>query len=252
MMYGKDLVVSNEFGSGGEVSPDGTQIAIALRNPSAWNYYLGVVRYDGSAVREYTELVPIEMCWSHDQSKMALIAYDPVRSESLVILDLSSKKTQVIVPDVVDGHLTSQCWSPDDKQVVFESEGDVRIGQIGKERAAVLAKGQNPTWSPVGDWIAFCDHGTYYSLHPGEETPKKLFHRKRATSGLYWSPDARFVAYVVEDWLALVESYSLRVRRLADNSDDRVANAIGPGAGGQWVANKELLRLVDAKPKRFM
>ena len=79
----------------------------------------------------------------------------------------------------------------------------------GKERSVVLARGQNSTWSPVGDWVAFCDHGTYYSLHPGEGTPQKLFHRKRAASGLYWSPDARFVAYVVEDWFALdVESYS--------------------------------------------
>lgn len=253
MLYRKDLLVSNESGSGGEVSPDGTQIAIGLKDPSpsrmAFDYYLGVVRYDGSAVREFPEITPIEMCWSHDQSKIAITAYNHSPNVSLVIFDLGSKMIRVVVPVVVDSRLTSQCWSPDDKQIVYESEGSVRIAEIGKERSVVLAKGQNPTWSPVGDWVAFCDHGTYYSLHPGEETPKKLFHRKRAVSGLYWSPDARFVAYVVEDWFALdVESYSLRVRRLADNSDDRVAEAAGAGAGGQWVTNKELLTLADAKP----
>jgi hypothetical protein len=252
MLYGKDLV-SNEFGSGGEVSPDGTQIAIGLNNPgpnwSVRHYYLGVVRYDGSAVREYPEISPIEMCWSHDQSKMAMTVYNPVPNISLVIFDLTSKKAQVVVPDVVEAHLTTQCWSPDDKQIVYESQGNVRIAELGKDGSTTLAKGKTPTWSPLGDWIAFRDDDTYYSLHLGEVTPKKLFYRKRAASGLYWSLDARFVAYVVEDRFALdVESYSVRVRRLADNSDDRVAEAAGAGAGGQWVTNKELLTLADAKP----
>ena len=155
MLYRKDLLVSNESGSGGEVSPDGTQIAIGLKDPSpsrmAFDYYLGVVRYDGSAVREFPEITPIEMCWSHDQSKIAITAYNHSPNVSLVIFDLGSKMIRVVVPVVVDSRLTSQCWSPDAKQIVYESEGSVRIAEIGKERSVVLAKGQNPTWSPVGD-----------------------------------------------------------------------------------------------------
>ena len=52
-------------------------------------------------------------------------------------------------------------------------------------------------------------HGeTYYAIHPSGEGQKKLFHKPRAVSALFWSPDSRFVAYVHRDFFALdVEFY---------------------------------------------
>ena len=65
---------------------------------------------------------------------------------------------------------------------------------------------------------------------------------------MYWSPDSRFVAYVQQGFFSLdVESYSLMVRRLADNAEDRVAEAPGAGAGCQWVSSRELLAIVESQ-----
>jgi hypothetical protein len=240
--------------SPGAVSPDGTQIAIDINNllehrPSS----LGIVRPDGGDFREYTEVSPAQICWSHGQSKLAMSVYDKSPKVRLVIFDLGSKLTQMVLPHVMDPHISTQCWSPDDKQIVYEFEGTVRVQEIGNDRSSVLAKGTEPSWSPDGNWIAFRDRDTYYAVHPNGDGRKKLFHRKNVVSGLFWSPDSRIVAYVsiagiLEGGFSIdVETNQLRVRRLEDNSEDWVADYVGAGVGYQWVKNRDLLRIVQAQ-----
>lgn len=58
------------------------------------------------------------------------------------------------------------------------------------------------------------------------------------------------VASILEGGLTLdVENYRLRVRRLADNSDDWVAN-VGGGEEFQWVTNPKLLDLARLKQEQ--
>jgi WD40-like Beta Propeller Repeat len=243
--------------STGAVSPDGTEIAIDINNllehrlPS-----LGIIRPDGSDFREYTEVSPAQVCWSHDQSRLAMSSYDMAPKVSLVIFDMSSKLTQMVLPRVVDPHISAQCWSPDDKQIVYEFEGNVRVQEIGKDRSTVLAKGTEPTWSPGGSWIAFRDRDTYSAIHPNGDGRKKLFHKKNAVSGLFWSPDSRLVAYVSQadffEQFPIIDAevYMLRIRRLEDNSEVTVAGGVGAGVGYQWVTNRELPSVVQAQAPR--
>ncbi len=154
-----------------------------------------------------------------------------------------------------DGAVTSQCWSPDSKQFAYETDGTVDVYDLEGNKTRVLAKGKYPTWSPDGKWIAFLDQDTYYAIRPSGEDRKTLFHKWHAQSGLWWSPDARIVAYVsqaglLEGGFSLdVESYWLRVRRLQDNSEGR-AGGYG-GVNYQWVTNMELLKQAEsnASPK---
>ncbi len=94
----------------------------------------------------------------------------------------------------------------------------------------VLAKGRDATWSPDGNWIAFLDDDTYYAISPSGENGRELFKSRGALSGLWWSPDSRTVAYASRNRLferpliaVDVGWVRLRVRRLADNSEDWVA-----------------------------
>jgi hypothetical protein len=90
----------------------------------------------------------------------------------------------------------------------------------------------------------------YYAIHPSGEGKKELFHKTRAYSGLFWSPDTRFVAYVHEGFVALgVEFYHLMVRRLKDNSETWVADGVGCCINFQWVTNPELLKRAEAAAK---
>jgi WD40-like Beta Propeller Repeat len=243
-------------GMGGTVSPDGAEVAVDSSNwgPGYRDHtmFLDIVGTDGRGLREYPEVRGALPCWSHDGSKLAmtLLKSPEVR---LGILDLASKKMRTFDPRTTDEYsrFTSQCWSPDDKELVFEADGKVQVYEIEKDQIRNLATGTNPTWSPDGSWIAYRDRNDYYVIHPSGNGKKKLFHKRRAVSGLFWSPDGRFVAYVHEDFLALdVEFYHLMVRRLADGDEDWVADGIACCIEYQWVENPELLKRALAEGKR--
>jgi hypothetical protein len=243
--------------SGGTVSPDGAEVAVLSSNWGAGYrdhiMFLNVIGTDGNGLREYREILDGAECWAPDKSKLAMILR--MRPEAkLQILDLITKNMQSFGPQTAERylHLTSQCWAPNGKELVFEANGNVQVYKIETDRLRILAAGTEATWSPDGTWIAYRDegHNDYYVIHPSGEGNKKLFHKRRSISGLYWSPDARFVAYVQQDFFSLdVEFYHLMVRRLEDKSETRVADGVACCIGYQWVRNPELLKRAEAAAK---
>ena len=247
---GKSLVPMED--GPGTMSPDGTKIALevvrwegAVRAAS-----LGVVRWDGSDLQQYPGIQTLNTCWSHDQSKIAMTAFSKANT-TLGIFEVASKQLHTFEPQSeIDpkSHFTSQCWSRDDAQLVYETEGNVKVYEIGNRKWRILAKGTQPTWSPDGDWIAYRDGATYFAIRPSGEDKKTLFNKTRAVSGLYWSPDSRFVAYIHQDFIGLdTEFYHLMVRRLQDNSEDWVANGVLCCINYQWVKNAQLVRHVESE-----
>ena len=208
---------------------------------------LEAFRPDGFSFGIIPRLAADDMCWSHDQSKLAATLLDPPYGR-LGIFDLRSKATQAIEPQVeMIPHLTSQCWSPDDKHIAYETDGSVKLFEIGNASIRALAKGTDVTWSPDGDWIAFPDGATYYAIHPDGQGRKRLFHCRGAASALYWAPDSRIVAYVkVLGFLQAgpgVEANRLRVRRLVDGSDDELCpDDVWWYANYHWMTSTELMR----------
>jgi Tol biopolymer transport system component len=239
-------VSSNGRLSAGAVSRDGEEIAFELSFYPPLRQYLGVAHSDGSGLREYPDVVsPHDFCWSNDKSKLALNA--AVRRQlhgALVIVDLDSKATQEIE---ASAGVTSQCWSPDDKHVVYGVGDSIRIYDLGEGKWRELAKGVNPTWSPDGNWIAFYHKDAYYAIRPSGAERKQLFKQKDVRTGLWWSPDGSVVAYI-----CLGGKYDphrdfdfvprqLRVRRLADNSDDWILTEpdVGYVPNFQWILPAE-------------
>ena len=128
------------------------------------------------------------------------------------------------------------------------AHGNLRIFTISRGESRELTTGTDSSWSPEGYWIAYHDRDNYYVIRPSGEDKRKLFHKTRVVSALYWSPDSRFIAYVRQDFFALdVEFYHLMVRRLEDGDEDWVANGVACCIGYQWVTNKELLPIVQAQ-----
>ena len=238
--------------SSGVVSRDGTEVAARCFRANRFMFMLGIVRSDGSSLREYPEVIPREICWSYDKAKLAMTVVRRGSPDAeLVVMDLG---TEVVTEEMEPrAQLTSQCWSPDDKKIVYQAEGSVRIYELGKDKSSVLvlAKGEKPTWSPDGNWIAFLDHDTYYTIRPDAHDRKKLFTHDHVYSGLWWSPDSRIVAYITlaglfEGGFTLdADIEQLRVRRLEDNSEDRVLVGL-PGDDFQWVMNPQLLKQVES------
>jgi WD40 repeat protein len=216
---------------------------------------LEAFRPDGFSFGRIPRLATDDMCWSHDQSELAATLLDRPHGR-LGISDLRSKATQTIELQVeIIPHFTSQCWSPDDKQIAYETDGSVKLYEIDKASIRVLAKGTDVTWSPDGDWIAFRDGATYYAIHPDGQGRKKLFYCRGAASALYWAPDSRIVAYVkVLGFLQTgpgVEANQLRVRRLVDGSDDQLCpEDVWWYANYHWTTSSELMKRVDSEGRR--
>jgi hypothetical protein len=221
-------------------------VSFEKRNVIRMNDFEGAFRPDGFSFQEHPEVMAVDTCWSHDQSKLTATMGNNLPNAGIGVLDLHSRLTLWIEPQVEQRpHVTSQCWSPDDKQIVYESDGDMRIYNIPKNSSAVLVKGTDPTWSPDGNWIAFRDGDTYYTIRADGTGKKKLFHKKGAESGLYWSPDSRIVAYVSLAGImegGLVESNRLRFRRLEDDSEETIGADVNWNEKYQWVKNSDLVK----------
>lgn len=243
----------------GDLSPQGDMIAFA------WSYgtplapgpspnadpsvtRLAIVRRDGSGLEEFPAVrQPDRFCWSPDQTK--LIVYSRVQSKGaapgakVYLIDLGSKTVEEILADPV--LLTTQCWSPDGKQIVYaipaqaaETPGTVVIYDFSTRQVRTLTHGTYPTWSPDGGRIAFLEGKNYYVIQPGAER-KLLFYSPNAKTGVLWSPDSRFVAYGVcchySAESTLVRFY---VRRLRDNAEDWVADVgdVPHAIDVHWIA----------------
>jgi Tol biopolymer transport system component len=171
------------------------------------------------------------------------------RNPILQIVNVSSGETQEVEKQ---GVVISSCWSPDNKQLVYEAGENVRVYNLEEKRSRLIAAGKYPTWSPDGNWIVFLNHDKYYAIHPSGAERHLLFKSWHSESGLFWSPDSRLVAYVSQA-RALeggflpsdVERYYLRVRRLEDNSEARITYALTPFSF-QWVASTELFRAAQS------
>jgi WD40 repeat protein len=209
-----------------------------------------VFRPGGFSFGEYPEVPGLGTCWSHDQTKLVdTMIEHPSGRATLGILDLGSKRTHAIAINVDQKeYVTSQCWSPDGKRLVYQMDDAVRLYELDSDRSDVIAKGTDPTWSPDGNWIAFRDRETYYAMHADGSGRKELFHNHwgGAVSALYWSPDSRIVAYVRELGFLQggafdAEANQLRVRRLEDGSDDRLCpDNVDAGANYRWITASEM------------
>ncbi len=245
---------------GGSVSRDGNDIAfdLSVRHPSRHTLKssLGIIRRDGSGFQEFPNITaPNGICWSYDKSHLAMSVQVPATQSkplhtTLILLNIATKEVQ----QVGEGDtVTSQCWSPDGKHIVYEGDHSIRLYDIDRQESQVLAKGKYPTWSSDGQWLAFLDNDVYYAIKPPGEGKRVLFKQKKAFSGLWWSPDSRVVAYLTQNtmfeppFIMDVEPIRLRVRRLADGSEDWVAqdSAANP-PNYQWVTNKDLVNTVPS------
>jgi WD40 repeat protein len=233
--------------SGGVVSPDGAQVAVDYwtRGESG----LLIALQSGAELRRFPNIAGGDFCWSPDMTKLAMTVQNLKRgttppNDFLQIRDLASG--DIIEVDVRAG-VTSQCWSPDSKKIVYSTETQVREFDMENKQWAILAAGGAATWSSDGKWIAFLDHGTYYAISPTRDRRRELFRDTGAMSGLWWSPDSRIVAYLSRNRSSEpievfdVGSVRLRAKRLQDGSEDWLLQVYDVGTPiFQWVQDPAL------------
>jgi Tol biopolymer transport system component len=232
------------------ISPDGASIAFAgcgvsLTEPTAAGCQTGapilaVSRIDGSSVRAYSNLENASgMCWSSDGAKLAFNAWvdsaSGNRSTKLQVLDVVSGKAEVVDDD--QSFTMPQCFSPDGTIVAYTKHVRASRRTIFSYNTQTkirreIGLGAFATWIPASDWVTYLDCGielhdcTYFAKHSDGTGARILFKTTSAVTGLSWSADGRFAAYVSASRESEPRGvgWRLRVRRYEDNAEDWVAN----------------------------
>jgi Tol biopolymer transport system component len=235
-----------------------------LKNRKTWEVAekIYIVDVDGSNLTAVGELTPPrkeflipgvyssrELAWSHDNAKIVYVdeykymgeAGRPEQlpprlgvgrwGESVVKqLDVVSRQSIVLLPSVRHRStiITSQAWAPDNRRLVYINDlMHVIILDTVTRKEEDLGEGEDPTWSPDGQFIVFKkprefgteraerNHGDYIliSVDPPRQrtvllTNDRPFWKLLLTCnnwGYYgpalWSPDSRFLVVQHMGWL---------------------------------------------------
>ncbi len=222
----RPLVVERGVPQQGLVSRDGKDAAFELSVDNPYRRFLAIAHIDGTALQTFESIrSPSYLCWSDDKSKVAMAASNDKRERRLLLLNVMTKTMETFAAE--KAYLTSQCWSPDGKQIVYGVGDRLWIYDLQEQKSRELGKGADPAWSPDGNWIAYRDGDTFYAVRPTGKERKTLFTAKNVRSGLTWSPDATLVAYerlaghYVKDTDFVARQ--VVVHRLADNAEAQIA-----------------------------
>ncbi len=161
-----------------------------------------VMKVDGSEARK---VVGVEGFgshgtprWSHDGKRLVFDAFDdPFGNGTSFVVNVDGSGLTEI------GEKSSADWSPDDKQVVFHSEGGnlepgVWVQNLDGKGRDRLTGGAWPRWSPDGGRIAFCDDETLRVLDVAAGEERLLVDESFAQrpGAFEWSRDGKRLAFI--------------------------------------------------------
>lgn len=189
-------------------SPDGSQIVFVSGREGSHDECCGfesqaiyVMSADGSDQRRLTESDGFDMApaWSPDGEWIAFAR----RGEGLVVAPAAGGEPKTIYEQESEIHTID--WSPDGERLAFSSgkrkQDSIYVIDRDGGGADVVASDlvtiDELAWSPDGEGFAISDwKAEVYTLSVEEPNPRLLTGEGGTPA---WSPDGRYVAYLVED-----------------------------------------------------
>lgn len=189
----------NTFTNTPAISPDGKQIAFALRSPRG-DSEVFVSAIDGSNRRNITNNPAIDTTpsWSPTGRQLAFVSNRDGRVNQVFICDADGANVRRVIKE--GGDSDAPAWSPDGKWLAFHWKPHMSIGydiflaevSSGRIRQLTSSSGsnENPSWAPDGRHIAFNSDRTgssqvYIMLLDGSEL--RMITRQGNNSTPAWS-----------------------------------------------------------------
>jgi Tol biopolymer transport system component len=202
------------------LSPDGRTIAFIALN-DLWLMEIG----KNPRRLTHDTFYELEPAWSRDGRYLAYSS-DRAGTEDIYVRDmLTGAERRVTWLD--EGAETSAAWSPDGRSIAFQNENsqtfivDVSSGAVRQVLGALFEPGR-PTWSADGNTIALAAlkvysarfrEGTSQILTVNVTTGEQAYYTPggkhdsistRNDDGPVWSPDGRWMAFVVDSTLRVM------------------------------------------------
>ena len=203
------------------LSPDGKSIAFVALN----DLWVTDVRTGKPQRITSDTFYEVEPAWSRDGRYLAYSS-DRAGTQDIYIRDMRNGQERRLT-FIEEGAETSPAWSPDGRTIAFQNENsetwtvDVATGDL-RQVIGELFGPARPTWSADGNTLAVSAlkvyasrfrEGTSQILTVNLTTGEQVFHwpggqhhsiSTRGDDGPVWSPDGRFMAFVVDSTLRVM------------------------------------------------
>jgi len=85
-------------------------------------------------------------------------------------------------------------WSPSGEAFTYANGNRIYILDVSTGAPKLIGHGQNPTWSPDGQWITFRSMDDWaMAVNPVTLESKKLLPDNKILGAVHWSPDSQYV-----------------------------------------------------------
>jgi len=127
----------------------------------------------------HTLLEAYDLCWSYDKSRLAARVQNLKRgttppNDKLEVFSLRSNLHEEVD---VSASLTSQCWSPDGKQIVYEADDTVRVYDTERKLGTFSQRGKKRRRLPTEAGSRFSTTITTMRYGPRVRTGNFCFPR---------------------------------------------------------------------------
>jgi Tol biopolymer transport system component len=236
------------------MSPSGDRIAFAGKRHDPLKEGLWTVSSTGQDPHQVGPLAPIRSIgmgswqpWSHDGRSLLFVSVNNVRTSS-AIYRVNADGGGLRMLESMRGEVDHADWSPEGTRVVFDHDGGIYVApvmQISSAAPTLLARGNTPTWSPDGRWIAFSrrttglnGHVAIWLVHPDGTDAHPI------SSGLWavgWSPDGSQLAILRSMTATMAPGPHVRTYAIVDvaTGEERTIDIEAPDAAQmlfQWPA----------------
>jgi TolB protein len=159
-----DFPIFNSFASTPAISPDGNEVAFALRTPRG-DADIFISRLDGSNRRNITNNPALDTSptWSPSGKQIAYASGSEGSGSQIFICDTDGANVRRIVKE--GGDADSPSWSPDGRWIAFHwkprlsTRYDLFVAEAASMRIRQLTSNggsnENPSWAPDGRHLVF-------------------------------------------------------------------------------------------------
>ena len=170
------------------------------------HYVLGIYSIAEQQWKSYGDFTEIgATAFSFDSSKVAFVAEEHDHVQDLFVFDVAAEKMTKVPHSPAIAPTATLGWSPDGNSLVAELQrneknSSIAVINLNTGKVQIVADGNDPAWSPSGEWIAYYDpsgkkcmlvHPDGTNTRVAKDFGRTVFGDRAFSYAVVWSPDSK-------------------------------------------------------------